>query len=58
MKVPANTFDFARSACEPHRAWIEQQVRLKRNAQAIYQDPVDQFEALERVDQAPNSRCF
>ena len=33
----------ARSACEPHRAWIEQQVRLKRNAQAIYQDLVDQF---------------
>lgn len=31
----------ARSACEPHRAWIEEQVRLKRNAQAIYQDLVD-----------------
>ncbi|KAG5726528.1 hypothetical protein E4T56_gene9144, partial [Termitomyces sp. T112] len=28
----------ARSACEPHRTWIEEQVRLKRNAQAIYQD--------------------
>ena len=33
----------ARSACEPYRAWIEEQVRLKRNAQAIYQDLVDQF---------------
>ena len=33
----------ARSACEPHRAWIEEQVRLKRNAQAIYQDLVDRF---------------
>jgi transposase len=33
----------ARSACEPHRAWIEAQVRLQRNAQAIYQDLVDQF---------------
>ena len=33
----------ARSECEPHRAWIEEQVRLKRNAQAIYQDLVDQF---------------
>ena len=33
----------ARSACEPHRTWIEEQVRLKRNAQAIYQDLVDQF---------------
>lgn len=33
----------ARSQCEPHRAWIEEQVRLKRNAQAIYQDLVDRF---------------
>jgi transposase len=31
----------ARSACEPHREWIEAQVRLKRNAVAIYQDLVD-----------------
>jgi hypothetical protein len=29
--------------CEPHRQWIEEQVRLQRNAQAIYQDLVDQF---------------
>ena len=28
----------ARSACEPHREWIEDQVRLGRNAVAIYQD--------------------
>jgi hypothetical protein len=33
----------ARSECEPHRAWIEEQVRLKRNAKAIYQDLVDRF---------------
>jgi len=33
----------ARSACEPHRKWIEQQVRLGRNAMAIYQDLVEQF---------------
>ena len=33
----------ARSACEPHRAWIEAQVRLGRNATAIYQDLVDRF---------------
>jgi len=39
----ATTFNFARSASEPHREWIEQQVRLRRNAQAIYQDLVDQF---------------
>ena len=31
----------ARSACEPHRAWIEAQVSLGRNATAIYQDLVD-----------------
>jgi transposase len=32
----------ARSACEPHREWIEAQVRLGRNAMAIYQELVDQ----------------
>jgi transposase len=31
----------ARSACELHRAWIEAQVRLGRNATAIYQELVD-----------------
>lgn len=31
------------SACEPFRAWIEQQVGLGRNAVAIYQDLVDQY---------------
>lgn len=32
----------ATSKCEPHRAFIEAQVRLARNATAIYQDLVDQ----------------
>ncbi|SFB13867.1 Transposase [Collimonas sp. OK607] len=31
------------SACEPHRAFIEAQLRLRRNYTAIYQDLVDQF---------------
>jgi transposase len=31
----------ARSACESHRTWIEAQVRLGRNATAIYQELVD-----------------
>ena len=31
----------ADSLCEPHRAFIEGQLRLKRNAMAIYQDLVD-----------------
>ena len=35
--VPATT-----SLCEPHREFIEAQLRLKRNAMAIYQDLVDQ----------------
>ena len=29
------------SACEPHRAWIETQVQLGRNAMSLYQDLVD-----------------
>ena len=29
------------SACEPHRAWIETQLDLGRNAQSLYQDLVD-----------------
>jgi transposase len=32
---------YTSSACEPHRAWIEAQVQLGRNAQSIYQDLVD-----------------
>ena len=35
--MPASTI----SACEPHRAFIEAQLRLRRNAMAIYQDLVD-----------------
>ena len=31
------------SSCEPHREWIEAQLRLRRNYTAIYQDLVDQF---------------
>jgi hypothetical protein len=41
--APAKPFNFARSASEPHSVWIEKQVRLRRNAQAIYQDLVDQI---------------
>jgi len=31
------------SACEPHRSFVEAQLRLRRNAVSIYQDLVDQF---------------
>ncbi len=40
----------ARSACEPHRQWIEQQVRLGRNATAIYQDLVEQVSFTHRYN--------
>ena len=30
------------SGCEPHRAWIESQLDLGRNAQSLYQDLVEQ----------------
>lgn len=33
----------ATSACEPHRAWIEAQVALGRNAVSIYQELVDTY---------------
>ena len=40
----------APSACEPHRAWIEAQVRLGRNAMAIYQELVDEFGFAHRYN--------
>jgi len=40
----------ARSACEPHREWIEKQLRLGRNAMAIYQDLVEQFGFTHRYN--------
>ncbi|MCP3889973.1 MAG: hypothetical protein GY702_14040 [Desulfobulbaceae bacterium] len=33
----------AKSACEPHREWIEQQVQLGRNGVSIYQDLVERY---------------
>lgn len=38
---PPTTTAAAVSSCEPHRAFIEAQLRLRRNATAIYQDLVD-----------------
>jgi transposase len=46
LKPPAH----ARSACEPHRQWIEAQVRAGRNAMAIYQDLVDLFGFTQRYN--------
>jgi transposase len=51
------------SACEPHRAWIEAQVQLERNAQSIYQDLVDgsafthRYNSVKRFVAALKSRA-
>jgi transposase/5S rRNA maturation endonuclease (ribonuclease M5) len=39
-----------RSACETHREWIEEQVRLGRNAMAIYQDLKERFSFTHRYN--------
>ena len=39
---PPTAAPAATSLCEPHREFIEAQLRLKRNAMAIFQDLVDQ----------------
>jgi transposase len=41
-RPPAQPPKEARSACEGHRAWIEAQVQLGRNAVSIYQDLIEQ----------------
>ncbi len=40
----------AASACEPHRAWIEEQVALGRNATAIYQELVERHDFAHRYN--------
>ena len=49
-RPPARVPREAASACEPHRAWIEQQVVLGRNAVAIYQDLVEQYAFTHRYN--------
>jgi len=41
VAAPQVTARLSISACEPHREWIAQQVRLGRNAVSIYQDLAD-----------------
>jgi transposase len=41
VAVPTRSGTSTPSACEPHRAWIEAQVQLGRNAMSLYQDLVD-----------------
>ena len=40
--LPSTSVPVATSLCEPHREFIDAQLRLRRNAMAIYQDLVDQ----------------
>ena len=40
---PPTPTSVATSLCDPHRDFIEAQLRLKRNAMAIHQDLVDQY---------------
>jgi transposase len=47
---PAGLPAHVRSACEGHREWIEAQVRLGRNAMAIYQELVDRFGFTQRYN--------
>jgi len=49
-RPPARPPKLAHSACEAHRAWIEEQVQLGRNAQAIYQDLVERFAFTHRYN--------
>ena len=49
-RPPARAPKEARSACEEHRAWIEDQVQLGRNAQSIYQDLVEGFGFAHRYN--------
>lgn len=49
----------ARSACEAHREWIEAQIRLGRNAMAIYQDLVDHHGFTSRYNSVKRfCRCL
>jgi len=49
-RPPARVPREAASACAAHRAWIEQQVELGRNAVAIYQDLVEQHGFAHRYN--------
>lgn len=40
----------SQSACEPHREWIEAQLKLGRNAMAIYQDLVERYAFYNRYN--------
>ncbi len=43
VTVPTGPSRSTVSACEPHRAWLETQVQLGRNATSLYQELVDAY---------------
>jgi transposase len=49
-RPPALAASASTSACEAHRAWIESQVLLGRNAVSIYQDLVEQHGFVHRYN--------
>ena len=49
-RPPARLPRAAASACKPHRAWIEEQVALGRNAVAIYQELVEEHGFTHRYN--------
>lgn len=49
-RPPALPASASTSACEAHRAWIESQVLLGRNAVSIYQDLVEQHGFVHRYN--------
>ncbi|HVH62389.1 MAG TPA: IS21 family transposase [Candidatus Dormibacteraeota bacterium] len=49
-RPPGRPPKLARSACEAHRAWIEEQVQLGRNAQSISQDLVERVGFTHRYN--------
>jgi len=49
-RPPARPPKQARSACEEHGAWIEEQVQLGRNAQSIYQDLIERHGFTHRYN--------
>lgn len=49
-RPPVRAPKIARSACEQHRQWIEEQVGLGRNAVSIYQDLVERFGFEQRYN--------
>ena len=48
--IAKNPSVYHQSACEPHRDWIEAQVKLERNGMSIYQDLVEQFGFTHKYD--------